>query len=131
MESAGIINEVWCSVSGFPNYQISNIGRIRRTETGIILSPYNHSEYMRINLITGGNLKRMYIHRLVAMEFIENPLYKPKVDHINGDKTNNCVHNLRWAFDDDDVIRSFLIITDSVGFVSRSSSSSSSSSFSR
>ena len=101
MESAGIINEIWRSVSGFPNYQISNIGRIRRTETGIILTPHKNVEYLVINLYNDGNLKKMYVHRLVATEFIENPFNKPQVDHINGDKSNNCVNNLRWVFDNE------------------------------
>ena len=37
-------------------------------------------------------------HRLVAIAFIENdePLYKTMVDHIDGDKSNNCANNLRW-----------------------------------
>lgn len=37
------------------------------------------------------------MHRLVAETFIDNPENKKTVDHINGDTTNNCVENLRWA----------------------------------
>ena len=38
-----------------------------------------------------------YVHRLVAECFIPNPLNKPSVDHINQNKSDNRVCNLRWA----------------------------------
>ena len=38
-----------------------------------------------------------YVHRLVALAFIDNPDNKPTIDHIDRDKNNNCVENLRWA----------------------------------
>jgi hypothetical protein len=40
MESAGIINEIWRTITGFVNYQVSNIGRVRDTATGTILRPF-------------------------------------------------------------------------------------------
>ena len=41
---------------------------------------------------------RTYLkHRLIAATFLPNPLNLPEVDHIDGDKTNNDISNLRWV----------------------------------
>lgn len=63
------------------------------------LSPFtNNKGYRAINIIAAnGKRKGELIHRLVALHFINNPNGYPEVDHIDRDKENNNVDNLRWV----------------------------------
>lgn len=63
-----------------------------------IVSPVeNGSGYMQCNIIHNGKRKKRYVHRLVAEAFIPNPAHLPEVDHIDNDRANNAVENLRWV----------------------------------
>jgi hypothetical protein len=95
-------------IKGFEGlYKVSNFGRIysvqrydklNRLRGGIFVStrktPFG---YIIVSLNKDGKQYTFFLHRLVAKAFIANPLNKPEVDHINGDKTDNRVVNLRWC----------------------------------
>jgi len=88
------IEEEWMPIIDSDNAYISNFGNVSRDGKKVI--PKEDSEgYLRVNV--GGKLKRDRVHRLVAKAFIDNPKYKPFVNHIDGNKKNNRVDNLEWV----------------------------------
>ena len=67
---------------------------IKNKLTGKILSESLSSDgYYMVHL----NRKTFTKHRLIANQFIPNPDNLPCVDHINRDKTDNHISNLRWC----------------------------------
>lgn len=96
--------EIWKDIEGYEGlYEISNLGRVkslpRNTTKGGIKTVYKSgkSSYYKVLLCKNGKQKQPTIHRLLASAFIPNPDNKPQVDHINGDKTDNRIENLRWV----------------------------------
>lgn len=87
---------MWKTIKERINYSVDEKGNIKNNKTGRILKQYTHScGYKTVML--GRKTSPLYIHRLVANAFIENPDNLPQVDHINGDKSDNRVENLRWV----------------------------------
>ena len=88
-------------------YEISNIGLVRNSKTQKILKTNFSKGYERVNLTHKGIQKQFFIHRLVATAFINNPLHKEQVNHINGDKSNNNVYNLEWVTSSENIKHAF------------------------
>lgn len=97
--------EIWKDIPSWEGlYQVSDKGNIQSMN-------YYHKKgriHPRKKCIGSGNYlyvildnkdrsKRYSVHRLVAMAFIPNPENKPCIDHINGDRQDNRVENLRWC----------------------------------
>ena len=100
--------EIWKDITGYEGiYQISNHGRVRRIwkksrtnpegKLKILKMSITGYGYYSLYLFKNGKRKQYTIHKLVAVEFIENPLNKPQVNHIDGNKINNHVDNLEWC----------------------------------
>jgi hypothetical protein len=97
--------EVFVIIKGYENYSISTHGRVRRETPGINTVP-GQFKNIQLNKKTGythckvsgsEGKKSVAVHRLVAETFIPNPNNYREVDHIDRDKTNNHVDNLRWV----------------------------------
>lgn len=89
--------EEWKTINGFENYMVSNLGRIKNSKTGRINNGGLCNGYLRVGLCREKKTYYFLVHRIVASTYIDNPYNKPIVDHINTDKLDNRVENLRWV----------------------------------
>lgn len=104
--------EVWKNVLGYEGlYQVSNLGRVKslvrpyRNEERILKQKDNGFGYLYVTLCKNGKMKNYRVNRLVALTYVPNPHNYKFVDHINGNKTDNRVENLRWVESYDENVR--------------------------
>ena len=90
---------MWKSIENFSNYEVSSDGEVRnKTTKQILKGRLSKSGYLQVS-IKSDSLNRFvnqYIHRLVAIFFIDNPFNKREVNHKDGNKINNYYENLEW-----------------------------------
>ena len=77
-------------------YQINKKGEIRNKKRNNIMKPGNNKGYLQIGLTKNGKQLKYYIHRLLGIQFIDNPNNFNLIDHIDINKLNNNLENLRW-----------------------------------
>ena len=105
------MQEIWIEIPETAGrYSVSNFGNVRanwsdvpqrnlshrvRFEVTKILKPWVHTTgYWRVGL---GRNNQKYVHRLMANAFLPNPENLTDVDHIDGDRLNLSLENLRWV----------------------------------
>ena len=113
------MQEQWKTINGFENYQISNLGRLKRLEHWTekpngkykVMTKHHYSEKIKSTFKSGiqkryyytciydstGKKKNVLVHRLVAEAFVDNPRGLNEVDHIDRNPENNRADNLRWV----------------------------------
>ena len=85
-----------------PNYEnkyaATEDGRIYSYRKKDFLKPWLSAKgYLSVELYKNGRGKKFLVHRLIAETFLDNPNELPQVNHIDEDKTNNCVSNLEYC----------------------------------
>ena len=85
-------------ITDYPNYLIYDDGRVQNKKTKRFLKPNkDNNGYLKLVLCQNKKPKTFRIHRLVALHYIPLVEGKTEVDHIDRDKTNNNISNLRWC----------------------------------
>ena len=81
-------------IPSFPTYSVDSSGIIKNDNTGKSINPYS-SRYSRCDLMLNGERKTVAVHRMVweAWEGLIPSGYQ--IDHIDRDKLNNHISNLR------------------------------------
>ena len=85
----------------FTDYIIYTDGRIFSTLSNkFIDTPLDRYGYKKCVLFKDKIRNYKAVHRVVAETFVLNPYNKPQVNHIDGNKLNNCMLNLEWCDND-------------------------------
>jgi hypothetical protein len=98
------VSETWKGIPGWPEYEVSDAGRVRRVgmavgaRAGRVLKPWITLGYPYVSLWRGNKKTTTPVHRLVALAFLPAPeVGQYQVAHGNGVRHDNRPENLRWA----------------------------------
>lgn len=115
------MQEVWKEVPRYKGaYLISNLGNLKSArrycyhgdkpwlvKERLLSKVVGRSGYIEYQITYNKKHRSEKAHRLVAEAFIPNPLNKPQVNHIDGNKQNNCVENLEWCTGKENVYHAY------------------------
>jgi len=105
------MKEIFKDIEGYEwKYQVSNLWRVKSIIKSELIQYKNRTWYFCVYLYKDSTRKRNSIHRLVWKAFIPNPENKPQINHIDWDKSNNCIDNLEWCNNSENQIHSYSIL---------------------
>lgn len=85
-------------IRDFPNYSIFKDGSVINNISGKQLKPHDDGYgYKRVGLYKNKRRFYFFVHRLVAIHFLDNPQHFQYVNHRDENKSNNSVENLEWC----------------------------------
>jgi hypothetical protein len=85
-------------IEGYESYSITSEGEVANHKSGRFLKQSNHTDgYKVVRLAKGKRSKLFYVHRLVATAFLPTSANESQVDHIDRNRSNNNLENLRWV----------------------------------
>lgn len=103
------MTEEWRKIKGFDNYEVSNKGNVRNIKTNRLLKiAYQPSGYAIVSLRANGITRTSAVNRLVMNAFNpieDNQNVRYDVVHIDNDKRNNELSNLKWMTHTDNILR--------------------------
>lgn len=88
-------DEIWVAVPDFPGYQVSSYGNVYNAKMKRNVQPRNDRGYLKVTLSDGVNRKDVHVHRLVGELFLGDFREGYQLEHIDKDRTNNYVGNLK------------------------------------
>lgn len=92
-----MIEEQWAEIEGFPDYAVSNHGKVMSLRFNKLLNPRSNSYgLLRVTLYNDRKAKEFYVHHLVAAAFIDGYIPGKQVRHRQENEDNN-VYNLRFT----------------------------------
>ncbi len=92
-------NECWAIVNEYPEYQVSNLGRVKRTSNDRIKkATIDRNGYHIVGLSCHNVTRTRFVHRLMAHAFLGyQPNREIQARHLDGDKDNNRLCNIAWG----------------------------------
>lgn len=103
-------DEIWVLARDNDNYLVSSYGRVRNIKNNNILSQGPVCGYKKVRLSKNGKVKDWTVHKLVFFSFNLNKDPNDKtliIDHIDGNKSNNNLSNLRQITISENVVSAY------------------------
>lgn len=115
------MREEWRDVVGYEGlYQVSNLGRVKGVARKVNRNGHmvsvperflnqndNTNGYLRVSLSKSNHVKQVFVHRLVAEAFVDNPEGYKYIDHLDNDRHNNKPDNLVWCTQSENIAAAY------------------------